>query len=155
PMRRAPHERGKAGRNYRSLNGTSAPTAQDLADVIVDRAALHIRARVPGCTHFTLGELTALLADFRAEVVQLMSPAPEPALPKNWCAELLANVAAAPCQRVAGSLVEASQEAIDTLPADERELLLATLQDVISEFPSFVREHESADGRLPSEQERH
>ena len=89
-MRRAPHERGKAGRNYRSLNGTSAPTAQDLADVIVDRAALHIRARVPGCTHFTLGKLTALLADFRDEVVHLMSPAPEPALPKNWCAELLA-----------------------------------------------------------------
>jgi hypothetical protein len=46
---------------------------RDLADVIVDRAALHIRARVPGCPHFTLDELTTLLSDFRAEVEQLVS----------------------------------------------------------------------------------
>jgi hypothetical protein len=123
-----------------------------LADVIVDRAALHVRARVPGCAHFTLDELTKLLATFHAEVEQLISREhhADGALMGSrcgWPADLVAEVAAAPCRRVAGGLVEASRGAIDALPDDEREMLLAALQGVLAEFPGFVREHESAGGR--------
>jgi len=58
----------------------------------------------------------------------------------GWCAELVADVAAAGCRRIATGLIDASQSAIDTLAADRREALLATLEDLIRELPDDTEE---------------
>ena len=57
----------------------------------------------------------------------------------GWPATLDAEVAAAPCRRVAAALIACSQDAIDSLPDPRREALLARLQDITAELP-----HESA-----------
>jgi hypothetical protein len=44
----------------------------DLADTVVDRIALHVRARFPGCSQFTLNEITSQLLGLRAEIERLL-----------------------------------------------------------------------------------
>jgi hypothetical protein len=56
-------------------------------------------------------------------------------LAAGWPAELLAEISAAPCRRVAAALVACGQDAIDALPEPEREALFAQLQDIIAELP--------------------
>src|SRR5262249_21213264 len=56
-------------------------------------------------------------------------------LESEWPAELVAEVAAAPCRRVAAALIGCNQDALDSLPDHKREALLTELQDVIAELP--------------------
>jgi hypothetical protein len=58
----------------------------------------------------------------------------------GWPAQLLAEISAAPCRRVAAALVACSQDAIDALPEPEREALFAQLQDIIAELPATPAE---------------
>jgi hypothetical protein len=58
----------------------------------------------------------------------------EPRL-RGWRGELLAQISAAPSRRVAENLLALSQSAIDGLPDDARERLVAHVQDVLAELP--------------------
>jgi hypothetical protein len=47
-------------------------TAGDLIDTILDRIALHLRARFSGCSHLMLNEITDRLLDLCAEIERLL-----------------------------------------------------------------------------------
>src|SRR5262245_37977171 len=53
----------------------------------------------------------------------------------GWPADLVAEVAAAPCRDVAGRLIALRTDAIAVLPDDVLELLNTTLQDTLAELP--------------------
>jgi hypothetical protein len=68
---------------------------------------------------------------------------------RGWPLELLAELSAAPDRAVAENLFALSREAVDALPDDTRELVLARAQDIITEFAA-ADAHRLAEPVIPN-----